>query len=80
MGIKVWAIVEGPKEITEEDEDLEAPEFAAWYMVCKAEIDGEMHDANFWFENLNDAYDWQKHFSRTIEPITVNEQYKEYLL
>ena len=73
MTIKVWGIVEGPKEVSEEDEDLDPQ--SPWYMVCKAEVDGEIHDANFWFENLDDAYRWQKHFSKTIEPIIVDEEY-----
>ena len=51
MTIKVWGIIQGPKEITEEDADLDAPIGSSWYMVCKAEVEGEICDANFWFEN-----------------------------
>ena len=41
-------------------------------MVCKTEVDGELGDDNFWFEDFDDAYEWKKHFMKNIEPIVVD--------
>jgi len=88
MTIKVWGILEGPvnvNEIFEDDEGLDdllsmdVPDDSSWFMVCKTEIDGKIQPANFWFESMNDAYEWQKHFARSIEPLIVDDKYKEYM-
>jgi hypothetical protein len=50
-----------------------------WYMVCKTEIDGMIQPANFWFETMDDAYEWQKYFARSIEPLVVDDKYKEHM-
>ena len=61
-------------DIDETDQrDEDTPDDAVWFMVCKTEIDGNIQDVDFFFENLDDAYDWQKYFAREIEPIIVNE-------
>ena len=70
MIVKVCDVVEGP--ISVEESPDEAPEGANWYMVCKTEVDGEMSDDNFWFEEFNDAYEWKKHFMKTIEPLVID--------
>tara|TARA_Y100000022_G_scaffold50074_1_gene42428 strand:- start:642 stop:878 length:237 start_codon:yes stop_codon:yes gene_type:complete len=70
MIVKIWDVVEGP--ISVEESPDEAPEGANWYMVCKTEVDGEMSDDNFWFEEFNDAYEWKKHFMKTIEPLVID--------
>jgi len=41
-------------------------------LVCKVEIDGEMVVADYWFENFEDANEWVKHFSKSIEPLEIN--------
>ena len=50
-----------------------------WFMVCKSEIDGKIESATFYFNNLDDAYEWKKHFNKSIEPLIV-EQNKEHLI
>ena len=66
MKIKVWGILEGPisEERNETGEDQ-------WYLVCKTEVDGKIETDTFWFECLDDAYEWQKHFAKSIDPIIV---------
>ena len=70
MIVKIWDIVQGP--IAAEECPEEGPEDANWYMVCKAEVDGIMAEDNFWFEDFDDAYEWQKHFKTTIEPLVID--------
>ena len=80
MTIKVWGILEGPVSLEEvDDEDENVPEGSGWFMVCKTEIDGKIEPANFWFESMDHAYEWQKHFAKSIEPLIVDDKYKEYM-
>jgi hypothetical protein len=74
MEVKIWGVTEGPISIDEvSEEDLEmAPEGSKYFMVCKTEIDGEINEDNFWFEDFDDAYEWKKHFVSSIEPIVVD--------
>jgi hypothetical protein len=75
MEVKIWGVVEGPISIEEikDPEDLDfAPEGSKYFMVCKTEIDGEVCDDNFWFDDFDSAYEWQKHFSKSIDPIVVD--------
>ena len=75
MEVKIWGVVEGPISIEEikDPGDLDsAPEGSKYFMVCKTEIDGEVCDDNFWFDDFDSAYEWQKHFSKSIDPIVVD--------
>ena len=82
MEVKIWGVVEGPISVEDVD-DLEyiedAPEGSKFFMVCKTEIDGEIADDNFWFDDFQSAYEWQDHFSKSIDPIVIdmtgNDQY-----
>ena len=71
MEVKIWGIVQGPISIEDvDDSELDdAPPDSKYFMVCKSEIDGVMGEDNFWFEELEDAYELQKHFSKNIDPI-----------
>ena len=48
-------------------------------MVCKSGINGKIESATFYFNDLDDAYEWKKHFNKSIEPLIV-EQNKEHLI
>ena len=77
MEVKIWGIVQGPISIEDvDDSELDdAPPDSKYFMVCKSEIDGVMGEDNFWFEELEDAYELQKHFSKNIDPITIDLGY-----
>jgi len=70
MKVKIWGVVQGPISVDESGED--APDGANWFMVCKAEVDGVMGDDNFWFESFDDAYEWESHFQKSIEPLVID--------
>ena len=77
MKVKVWDVLEGPIAVSDLDE--EAPEGANYVMVCRAEIDGVMADDNFWFEDVDDAYEWESHFKKSIEPLVIDmDSYDAY--
>lgn len=70
MKIKVWGVLEGPIDVLDLDE--ESPEGVNYVMVCRAEIDGVMADDSFWFEDFDDAYEWESHFKKSIEPLVID--------
>lgn len=80
MSIKIWGIVEGPISIEELPDEDYVPNDIGYFLVCKTEIDGKIEEANFWFEEFDDAYSWVKHFSKNIEPLEVGESYKDRML
>ena len=80
MVIKVWGITEGPISVDDMPDDEDFPKGAEFFIVCKVEIDGEIDHFNFWFEDLDDICVWQKYFSKNIEPLEINEDYKERIL
>lgn len=71
MTVKVWGVVQGPVSVDELPDDEEVPEDMGWFMVCKTEVDGKVEDTPFWFEDLDQAYMWQKYFSKQIDPIII---------
>ena len=72
MEIKIWGITAGPIAVEDFDEDYDVPEGSTHYMICTVEIDGELEEDNFWFEDFNDAYEWVKYFSKTAEPLLLD--------
>ena len=72
MEVKVWEILQGPIAVEDFKEDYEPPEGSQHLLVCRVEIDGQLEEDNFWFEDLNDAYEWVKYFSKTAEPLIID--------
>ena len=71
MKVKVWGVMEGPIAV-EDVEDSDIPMGSNYFLVCKSEIDGVMGEDNFWFEDFESAYEWKKHFMKSIEPLVVD--------
>lgn len=69
--VKIWKISHGPFHVDEVDDD-NVPEGLEYMVVALTEIDGELHDMEFWFGSLEDVNVWVKHFQTKIEPIEVN--------
>tara|TARA_R110000744_G_scaffold257911_3_gene373286 strand:- start:815 stop:1060 length:246 start_codon:yes stop_codon:yes gene_type:complete len=75
--IKIWGITEGPYSIDEMPDEEEYPEDSEYFVVCKIELDGKIEEVNFWFEDLEDIYEWKKYFSKNIEPLEIDEDHKK---
>ena len=71
MKVKVWGVMEGPMAV-EGIEGSEVPIGSNYFLVCKSEIDGVMGEDNFWFDDIDSAYEWKKHFMKSIEPLVVD--------
>lgn len=60
--MKVHRVLEGPFDMEDEDE--------VW-MLCLVETDGELEEIEFYFDTFDEAYAFQKHFYKSIEPIIL---------
>lgn len=72
MQVKIWRVLEGPTSVEDLPDGELVPEGAAWFLVCKAEVDGVLGEDLFWFEDLNDAYEWQNYFLNNFEPLIID--------
>lgn len=59
--MKVHRVLEGPF-------DMEDGEVC---MLCLVETDGELEEIEFYFDTFDEAYAFQKHFYKSIEPIIL---------
>ena len=75
MKVKVWGVIEGPTSVDETEEEF--PEGAKYFMICKAEVNGVLGEDNFWFEDFDDAYEWQSYFKSHIDPIVIDMDYDD---
>lgn len=68
----IWGIVEGPVSSRDIPDCGFPPDYAM--MVFKVSRGEEVFDAEFWFENFDDAYVFVKHFKENFTPITLNNK------
>jgi hypothetical protein len=69
-GLQIWGVIEGPI-LAEDVEDCDYPEGAVG-MVLKVSHGKEVFDAEFWFDNLDEAYVIVRHFQTEINPIPLD--------
>lgn len=72
MSIKIWQILEGPMPVEDFDGDI-PDEDCVTVAVCQAEINGELVEINYWFEDPEDSLEWQHYFANNIEPLVVED-------
>tara|TARA_R110000824_G_scaffold243078_1_gene431716 strand:- start:192 stop:437 length:246 start_codon:yes stop_codon:yes gene_type:complete len=72
MTIKIWDIISGPTSREDSEDADDYPDECDQMLVCKAEIDGEIVAVDYWFEHIDDANEWVKHFKTSIEPLEIN--------
>jgi len=70
--VKVWDILAGPISVEDNENLKEFPEECQQLLICKAEVDGEVETVHYWFETIEDANEWVKHFRASIEPLEIN--------
>jgi len=64
---KIWGVIEGPIRV----EDPEEVEEEVYMNLCKVEIKGKIEHVEYYFQNMDEAYDMVKHFTSSINPIEV---------
>ncbi len=70
--VKIWAILHGPFHKDDLEDPSNVPDDLEYFIVAKAEVDGEVQDMEFWFQTFDDVQVLVKHFATKIEPIEVN--------
>jgi hypothetical protein len=68
--LQIWGIIEGPIR-AEDVEDCDYPDGAVG-MVLKVSRGKEVFDAEFWFNDLDEAYVIMRHFQTKIDPIILD--------
>jgi len=64
--MKVHNVTVGPYEDPEVD--------GLWWLVCLCEEEGEVHETEFSFGDLDQAYRFKNHFKISIDPIDLIEE------
>ena len=70
--ISVYCILDGPYTQDDLEEHWDGPQEAEAYLLVKVEYQGEVQDVEWYFETTNEAYEWVKHFKKSIEPIVIH--------
>ena len=71
MSVKIWGIISGPTSRDDCPNSEDWPDHSNYTLICKTEIDGEVFDTNFYFEDLDDAYIWSAHFYDNIDTLVI---------
>ena len=68
----IHRIIEGP--FTQQDLGYEwtGPEDAECFLVVLLEREGATEEVEWYFEGVEEAYAWVRHFKGSIEPIIIN--------
>jgi len=79
--LQIWGILHGPISANEMPDD-EVPDEAtdrSVYMVLKIADNLRVFDAEFWFDDMDDAYEIVKHFKTSIEPLSLDTEEYEHV-
>jgi hypothetical protein len=68
--VKIWGVIEGPV-LGADIPDCYFPDEAAG-LILKVSNGKDVFEAEFWFDNLDEAYKIVRHFHSKIEPIELN--------
>lgn len=68
----IWGVQQGPV-FAHDIPDCGFPDDSVM-MLLKISIGEEVTDAEFWFDNMDDAYVIVSHFNKSIEPIPLNNR------
>tara|TARA_X000001388_G_scaffold63226_1_gene49138 strand:- start:421 stop:693 length:273 start_codon:yes stop_codon:yes gene_type:complete len=81
--MKIWAMTEGPFHYTDlPPEDIaEYPymDELEWFAVCKVEVDGKLIDHEFFFETLEQVYQWKNYFNNHMEALEIDMNDSNFL-
>tara|TARA_R100001082_G_C4292006_1_gene128591 strand:- start:9 stop:287 length:279 start_codon:yes stop_codon:yes gene_type:complete len=72
---KIWAVSEGPLSVEEllydEDYEFDIPEECSYLVVCNVEENNKMREEEFWFSDIQDAYNFKNFVNSKMEAIEV---------
>ena len=75
---KIWAVSEGPFSVEEliydEGYEFDIPEEGQYLVVCKVEEDKKLRDEEFWFTDIQDAYNFKNFVDSRMEAIEIIDE------
>ena len=75
--IKVWAMIEGPihkSDLPKEEQENYYGGALEFFAVCKVEVNGRLEDHEFYFDTLDQAYQWKRYFEENMEALEINKK------
>jgi hypothetical protein len=73
--IYVHAVLEGPfTQANVPEEEWAGPEDYEAYLLVKVEINDEMSDIEWYFETIEEAFLWVRHFKQSMEPLIIERE------
>lgn len=69
--VSIYCVLDGPYTQGDLGAEWDGPYEAEAYLLVKLEYDGKVSDVEWYFETLDEAYIWVKHFKESIEPIVI---------
>jgi|TARA_R100001198_G_C5075697_1_gene119686 hypothetical protein len=68
---KIWAVTEGPTDVSKEDYPFDVPEDCEYVILCKVEEDNKLVDKEFWFATMQDANNFKNYVDSRMEATEV---------
>ena len=69
--ITVHSVLDGPFTQGDLKVNWDGPYEAEAYLLVKVEYNGEVSDVEWYFETIEEAFVWVKHFKQSIEPLVI---------
>jgi hypothetical protein len=74
--VYIHRILDGPYHSNDYEDEWAGPEWSTACLIVKMENNmGVLEDVEWYFEDLDDAYVWVRHFNSSIDPIKVEGDY-----
>jgi hypothetical protein len=76
-GFLIHNVIDGP--FTREDMpeyDWAGPNEAEAYLIVKLQHNGSVSDQEWYFETVEEAFTWVRHFKQSIEPIRIEGSFR----
>ena len=69
--VTIHSVLDGPYTQGDLGVNWDGPYEAEAYLLVKLEYNGEVSDVEWYFETVEEAFVWVRHFKQSIEPIVI---------
>jgi hypothetical protein len=70
--IYVHEVIDGPFTQSYLEDEWDGPDDYEAYLLVKIEVDGGISDTEWYFETVEEAFVWVRHFKQSIEPLVID--------
>jgi len=69
--ITIHSVIGGPYTQSDAGTNWQGPYEAEAYLLVKLEYDSQIEDREWYFETVEEAFGWVRHFKTSIDPIVI---------